>query len=95
MGFKAAGCSRRNNNPIKGISNAHTSDQSSILRKGSTIGKLDRVKTFKVAFGVLPEITSYFTNKILEIKKLVVTFLIDSFQKYISHLKHHNYEQVF
>jgi hypothetical protein len=28
-----------------------------------------------MAFGVLNEITSYFINKILEIKKLVVTFL--------------------
>ena len=46
-------------------------------------------------FGVLIEITPYFINKILEIKKLVVTFLINSLQKYISHLKHHNYEQVF
>jgi hypothetical protein len=38
-----------------------------------------------VAFGVLHEITSYFINKILEIKKLVVTLLI-SFKKFISHL---------
>ena len=95
MGFKVAGCWRRNKNPIKGISSAHTSDQSSILRKKSPIGKLARVKTFNVALGVLYEITLYFSNKILEIKKLVVTFLIGSFQKYISHLKHHNYEQVF
>ena len=83
MGFKVAGCWRRNKNAIKGISSAHTSDQSSILRKRSAIGKLARVKTFNVAFGVLYEITLYFINKNLEIKKLVVTFLINSFQKYL------------